>query len=74
MDYELYPTCESCFQENMIKCLFKNKMERIKELLELINTNIRGPFNNMVKEVFITSLPSLTIISIQVFVFNEIQI
>ena len=54
---EPYPTCESCLQGKMTKSPFKSKGERAKELLELIHTDVCGPFSTLARggfEYFIT--------------------
>ena len=49
---EPYPTCESCLRGKMIKLPFKNKGERAKNILELIHTDVCGPFNEMARGGF----------------------
>ena len=44
---EPYPTCESCLQGKMTKQPFKGKGERAKELLDLIHTDVCGPFSTV---------------------------
>ena len=41
------PTCEACIQGKMTRSPFVRKMERAKEILEIIHSDIYGPFNQM---------------------------
>lgn len=49
---EPYLTCESCLLGKMTKSPFKSKGERSKELLELIHSDVCGPFNEMARGGF----------------------
>ena len=42
---EDFPVCESCIESKMIKRPFTTKGYRAKECLELVHTDVCGPFN-----------------------------
>ncbi|PKI51479.1 hypothetical protein CRG98_028190 [Punica granatum] len=42
-------TCESCFQGKMTRTPFVGQMERAKEVLELIHSDVCGPFSEMAR-------------------------
>ena len=57
------PTCESCLRGKMTKSPFKNKGERSKELLDLIHTDVCGPFSTLAIggfEYFITFIDDMS--------------
>ena len=45
LDYESFGTCELCLMGKMTKNPFSRTMERAKELLENIHTDVCGPMN-----------------------------
>ena len=45
LDYESVDACEPCLMGKMTKTLFSGTMERAKDLLEIIHTNVCGPMN-----------------------------
>ncbi|KAH9750809.1 Integrase catalytic domain-containing protein [Citrus sinensis] len=46
---EPYPTCESCLQGKMTRAPFVGRSTRATDLLELIHTDVCGPFNEMAR-------------------------
>ena len=51
------PTCEACIQGKMTWSLFVGQMARAKEILEIIHSDVCGPFNQMETCGSTTSLP-----------------
>ena len=45
LDYESFDACEPCLMGKMTKTLFFGTMERAKDLLEIIHTDVCGPIN-----------------------------
>ena len=43
------PTCEACLQGKMTRSPFVGQMERAKDVLEIIHSDVCGPFREMAR-------------------------
>ncbi|KAJ9546459.1 hypothetical protein OSB04_019002 [Centaurea solstitialis] len=48
-DYKPFDNCESCLSGKMTKQHFNNENERATDLLEIIHTDVCGPFNHVAR-------------------------
>ena len=56
-------TCEACLQGKMTRSPFVGQMERAKDVLEIIDSDVYGPFSKMVRVgvyYFITFIDDLS--------------
>ncbi|GJT41240.1 retrotransposon protein, putative, ty1-copia subclass [Tanacetum coccineum] len=56
---ESHEKCKSCISEKMARKPFSHQVERAKDLLGLIHTDVCGPFRTMVSEMRNQTLPNM---------------